>query len=183
MLQNFNHHNRCEQIHHAPGVDERSGGEALQYTALPGAYGQSCGHEDPKSRKILQKMAEGTLPNVVFTDEKKFDIQQVVHQKNDWVWHFSSSTEGRIDTRYQNPQSVMVWAAVTETGRSPLLFVPSVIELKFWRVACCQEALPRSSLLPVIGLCALSRFQDYPVLDSEENPLIHKQGRLACRDS
>ena len=82
-----------------------------------------------KCRKLLQDIAEGTLPNLVFTDEKKFDIQQAVNQKNDRVWASSSTTEGRIVTRRQNPQSVMVWAAVTTTGRSLLLFVPTGVKL------------------------------------------------------
>ena len=69
-------------------------------------------------RKLLQDIAEGTLPNLVFTDEKKFDIQQAVNQKNDRVWASSSTTERRIVTRRQNAQSAMVWAAVTATGRS-----------------------------------------------------------------
>ena len=32
-----------------------------------------------KCRKLFQDIAEGTLPNLVFTDEKKFDIQQAVN--------------------------------------------------------------------------------------------------------
>ena len=78
-------------------------------------------------------MADGTLPNLMITDEKKFDIQQVVNQQNNRDCASSSSTEGRIVTRRQNPQSVMVWAAVTETGRSPLLFVPSWVKLNSQR--------------------------------------------------
>ena len=79
--------------------------------------------------KLWQGIAEGTLPNLVFTDEKKFDIQQAVNQKNDRVWASSSTTEGRIVTRRQNPPSAMVWAAVTATGRSPLLFIPTGMKL------------------------------------------------------
>ena len=82
-----------------------------------------------KCRKILQDIAEGTLPNLVFTDEKKFDIQQAVNQKSDRVWASSSTTEGRIVTRRQNPQSVMVWAVVIATRRSLLLFVPTGVKL------------------------------------------------------
>ena len=81
-----------------------------------------------KCRKLLQEIAEGTLPNLVFTD-KKFNIQQAVNQKNDRVWASSSTTEGRIVTRRQNPQSVMVWAAVTAIGRSLLLFIPTGVKL------------------------------------------------------
>ena len=75
-------------------------------------------------KEILHEMADGTLPNLGFTDEKKFDIKQVVSQQNDRVWVSSLSTEGRLVTRRQNPQSVMVWPAVTETESFPLLFVP-----------------------------------------------------------
>ena len=82
-----------------------------------------------KCRKLLQDIAEGMLPNLVFTDKKKFDIQQAVNQKNDRVWASSFTTKGRIVTRRQNPQSVMVWAVVTATGRSPLLFVPTGVKL------------------------------------------------------
>ena len=82
-----------------------------------------------KCRKILKDIDEGTLLKLVFTDKKKFDIQQVVNQQNDRSWA-SSATEGRIIiTRHQNPQSVMVWAAVTANRRSPLLFVPSGVKL------------------------------------------------------
>ena len=82
-----------------------------------------------KCKKLLQDITEGTLPNLVFTDEKKFDIQQAVNQKNNRVWVSSSTTEGRIVTRCQNLQSVMVWVAVTTTGRSLLLFVPTGVKL------------------------------------------------------
>ena len=40
----------------------------------------------------------------------------------------------------------------------------------------------QGGLVPATGRCALSRFQDHPVLDSEENPFIHKQGNLACKE-
>ena len=86
-----------------------------------------------KCRKILKDIDEGTLPNLVFTDEKKFDIEQVVNQQNDRVWASSSATEERIVTRHQNPQSVMIWAAVTGTGRSLVLFVPSGVKLNSQR--------------------------------------------------
>ena len=46
--QNLDHRSRCEQIHHASGVEGQSGSEVIQDAASPGAYGQSCGHEGPK---------------------------------------------------------------------------------------------------------------------------------------
>ena len=76
------------------------------------------------------KSIKARSPNLVFTDEKKFDIQQVVNQLNDRVWGSSISVKGRIATRRQYPQSVMTWAAVTPSGRSPLVFVPSGGEIE-----------------------------------------------------
>ena len=82
-----------------------------------------------KCRKLLQDITEDMLPNLLFTDKNKFGIQQAVNQKNNRVWASSSTTEGRIVTRRQNLQSVMVWAAVTTTRRSPLCFVPTGVKL------------------------------------------------------
>ena len=63
-------------------------------------------------------------------------------------------------------------------------WTPSATSPTFWRVACCPG--PRSTskdfLVPATGLCTLSHFQDRPVIDSEKNPLIHKQGSLACME-
>ena len=76
---------------------------------------------------------------------KKFDIQQVVNQQNDRVWGSSSSVKGRIATRRQYPQSVMIWAAVTPSGRSPLVFVPSGLKLNSERYV---SDILESHLLP-----------------------------------
>ncbi|KAF2368551.1 Immunoglobulin-like domain [Trinorchestia longiramus] len=46
-----------------------------------------------RSRHILIEVAQGLLPNLVFTDEKIFDIQQVVNHQNDRIWSSSSSVE------------------------------------------------------------------------------------------
>ena len=82
-----------------------------------------------RSHCILNQIAQDMLPNLVFTDKKKFTIQQVVNYQNDRVWSASNSSEGRIVMRCQNAQSVMVLAAVTATGRSWLVFVPSGVKL------------------------------------------------------
>ena len=62
-------------------------------------------------------------------DGRRHDAEPRVHGREE-IRH---PTGGKIVTRRQNPQPVMVWAAVTETGRSPLLFVPSGVKLNFQR--------------------------------------------------
>ncbi|KAF2353638.1 hypothetical protein FHG87_015606 [Trinorchestia longiramus] len=53
-------------------------------------------------------------------------LQQVVNHENDQVWS-SSLVEGRIVMRRQNAQSVILWVAVTATGK--LVFVPCGVKL------------------------------------------------------
>ncbi|KAF2361411.1 hypothetical protein FHG87_007834 [Trinorchestia longiramus] len=98
-----------------------------------------------RSRHILFEIAKDTLPNLVFTDERKIDIQQVVSHQNDRVSSSSSSVEDRIVTRRQNAQSVMVWATVTPTGRSLLVFVPCEVKLNSERYI---SLILKSKLLP-----------------------------------
>ena len=119
-----------------------------------------------KCRKLLQDITEGMLPNLVFTDEKKFDIQQAVNQKNDRVWASSSMTKGRIVTRHQNFQSVMVWAAVTAIRRSPLLFVPTGVKLNSERYI---SDILEGCLLP----WAKQHFKDEPWTLQQDSPPSH----------
>ena len=102
----------------------------------------------------------------MLTDEKKFDAQQVVNQQNEQVWNSSSSTEGRIVSRYQNSPSVGIWAAVTETGKSPLLFVPFGVKLNSQRyIADILE----NCLLP----WAKKHFQGLPWSLQQNFALVH----------
>ena len=86
-----------------------------------------------RCQHILNLMKDGKVPNLVFTDEKKFDVQQCLNHQNDRVWSRDGSVEGRSVSRRQNPLSVMVWAAIIATGRSPLVFVLSGVKLNSQR--------------------------------------------------
>ncbi|KAF2351789.1 hypothetical protein FHG87_017456 [Trinorchestia longiramus] len=48
-----------------------------------------------RSRYIRNEIAQSKLPNLVLTDERKFDIQHVVNHQNDRIWSSSSSAEAR----------------------------------------------------------------------------------------
>ena len=95
-----------------------------------------------RCQHILNLMKDGTVPNLVFMDEKEFDIQQCLNHQNDRVWSRDGSVEGRRVTRHQNALSVMVWAAISATGRSPLVFVPSGTKLNRQRYILKAELLP-----------------------------------------
>ena len=118
-----------------------------------------------KCRKILKDIDEGMLPNLVFTDEKKFDIQQVVNQQNDRVWASLSATEERIVTRCQNP-SLSWFGQLSQQLGGPPPFCPiwSLIELP----VVCMDIL-EGFRLP----WANQHFQGKPCTLQQDSALSH----------
>ena len=78
---------------------------------------------------LLSRLEAGTPPNLVFRDEKKFDVQHHVNRQNDCVWSRDGEIQPRRVTQAQGAGSVMVWAAVTKSGRSPFVFVEQGVKL------------------------------------------------------
>lgn len=79
-----------------------------------------------KAKELIRLHASGQLPNIVFSDESIFKIEQSFNSQNDRVYLKGKSNENlqlRTVTRKQAPPYVMVWAAVTADGRSPLVFL------------------------------------------------------------
>lgn len=93
---------------------------------------QELNHAQKKMRlkrsKALIRMYDcGQLPNLVFSDEKTFCVEQFVNKQIDRVWLKGRSSDHSDELRVTRPQGaaqVMVWSAVTEIGRS-LLFLKS----------------------------------------------------------
>ena len=82
-----------------------------------------------RARILLSRLEAGTLPNLVFSDEKKFDVQHYVNPQNNRVWSRDGEVGPQRVIRAQGAASVMVWAAVTKSGRSPLVFVEQGVKL------------------------------------------------------
>ena len=82
-----------------------------------------------RARVLLSHLEAGMLPNLVFSDEKKFDIQHYVNPQNDCLWSHDRKVGPQRVTQAQGAASVMVWAVVTESGISPLVFVDQGIKL------------------------------------------------------
>lgn len=80
------------------------------------------------SKALIRLLDDGEFPNSEFSDEKTFCIEPYFKKQNDRVWlqgrASNHSGELRV-TRRQEAAQIMVWAAVTENGRSPLLFQPT----------------------------------------------------------
>lgn len=85
-----------------------------------------------RARALKALHERGELENIVFSDEKIFTVQQYVNKQNDRVWLQGKSNDNlddRIAVRKQAPASVMVWAAVTSNGRSPLVFIEKGVKV------------------------------------------------------
>ena len=98
-----------------------------------------------RCQHIRNLMKDRTVQNFLFTAEKKFDVQQCLNHQNYGVWSRDGSVEGRRVNCRQNPLSVMVWAAITATGRSSLVFIASGVELNSQCYILDAELLPWAS--------------------------------------
>ena len=82
-----------------------------------------------RARILLTHLEAGMLPNLIFSNKKKFDVQHYVSSQNDHVWLHDGEIGPQRVTWAQGVASVMVWAAITESGRSPLVFVEQGVKL------------------------------------------------------
>ena len=145
-----------------------------------------------RCRHLLNRMEDGMLPNLVFSDEKKFDVEQCVNHQNDCVWGKNASVEGRRVSRRQNLTSVMVWVGRHSHWKVSSRFraLRSKIEhpavhlgyFGRWTVAMGQRALRGSSLDLPARLGALTWLKNDPTVDSGPHPGVHQQGRLALKE-
>lgn len=99
-----------------------------------------------RSKLLLRRAARGDFPNIVFSDEKNFPMEQYLNKQNDRVWLAERSSENldhRTVGRNQHPPQVMVWAAVTANGRSPIVFIePGVkVNATYYREKVLEAAL------------------------------------------
>jgi len=83
-----------------------------------------------RAKELKRLHTSDEIPNIVFSDEKIFTIEQFVNKQNDWVWLTERSNENaRLATRSHHPAQVMVWAAVTADGRFPLVFLEPAVKI------------------------------------------------------
>ena len=63
---------------------------------------------------LLSPIQDDTLPNLVFSDEKKFDFEHHFNTQNDRVWLMNEDEGSRVGATRQCSASVMVSTAVTQ---------------------------------------------------------------------
>ena len=83
-----------------------------------------------RSKMLLNKLLNGTRPQVLSTDEKLFAFQAIHNSQNDRTWIESKDSVHQTSFRRQKPASVMVWAGVTTTGlKTPLIFIEASVKI------------------------------------------------------
>ena len=85
-----------------------------------------------RSKAMLLRFTGGLHHQIVFSDEKLFTVEQSLNQQNHRILATSKDSlpqEQFHVYRTQKPMSVMVWAGVTSTSRTPLVFVPQGVKI------------------------------------------------------
>ena len=86
-----------------------------------------------RSSLLLNELCHGMAGEVVWSDEKIFTVEMAHNRQNDRVICKSvlESPAGKHGFRSMKPASVIVWAAVSATWKSPLIFVDKNIKINF----------------------------------------------------
>jgi transposase len=86
-----------------------------------------------RSNALLQRYDFGDVERIVFSDEKLFVVEEHLNAQNDRVVYAASfeAIPERVRTvqRFQKPGSAMVWGAVSNRGKFPLVFVESGVKI------------------------------------------------------
>ena len=85
-----------------------------------------------RSKALLRRHKDGTLRNIIFSDEKLFTVEAI-------------PGNAKKIMKTQKAASLMVWAAVSLEGRSPLIFIASGVKIN--RDVYIQEIL-EAGLIP-----------------------------------
>ena len=82
-----------------------------------------------KSRVMKRRVAAGRLNQVLFTDEKIFTVQRIHNSQNQRELLRKKSLAQKIIQRSLFPRSVMVWAGICATGKTPLVFIDRNVKI------------------------------------------------------
>uniref|UniRef100_A0A1I7WH57 HTH_Tnp_Tc3_2 domain-containing protein n=1 Tax=Heterorhabditis bacteriophora TaxID=37862 RepID=A0A1I7WH57_HETBA len=81
---------------------------------------------------LTEKMKQGRAPNVLFTDEKISTVNSTCNSQNSRQ-HLQRghqrSEKASVNSRSHFPSSVMVWAGITASGKTPLVFVEKNVKI------------------------------------------------------
>uniref|UniRef100_A0A914EKN8 Tc1-like transposase DDE domain-containing protein n=1 Tax=Acrobeloides nanus TaxID=290746 RepID=A0A914EKN8_9BILA len=84
-------------------------------------------------KQRLRRFQNDSHRSIVFSNEKMFTIEEKFNKQNNQIIARNieeANQRGRIVKRRAFPKPVMVWAAITSDGKSPLVFVEPDLKVK-----------------------------------------------------
>ena len=122
-----------------------------------------------RAKILLNKLKAGTDTNeIIFSDEKLFTVESIFNRQNDRVLAKSSADipdSTRSVFRREKPSSVMVWAAISKTWKSPIIFVPQGAKVN-------TNAYIETILTPALQ-AAKKHFKDKPFIFQQDGAPSH----------
>ena len=76
-----------------------------------------------RARKMRRLAAAGRHHSILFTDEKIFTVEQYHNSQNNRQLLPKGSLNPPTVSRSYFPTSIMVWAGICATGKTPLVFL------------------------------------------------------------
>uniref|UniRef100_A0A8R1IP00 HTH luxR-type domain-containing protein n=1 Tax=Caenorhabditis japonica TaxID=281687 RepID=A0A8R1IP00_CAEJA len=101
-----------------------------------------------KCRKLLQHFQVRRVSDVIWTDEKIFTIEPLPNRQNQRQLlskDDSMSPKRRLAHNRLFPKSVMVWAGITATGKTPLVFIERNVKINsevYQKIVLMDNLLP-----------------------------------------
>uniref|UniRef100_A0A2Q4SN30 HTH luxR-type domain-containing protein n=1 Tax=Caenorhabditis japonica TaxID=281687 RepID=A0A2Q4SN30_CAEJA len=101
-----------------------------------------------KCRKLLQHFQVRRVSDVIWTDEKIFTIEPLPNRQNQRQLlskDHSMSPKRRLAHNRLFPKSVMVWAGITATGKTPLVFIERNVKINsevYQKIVLMDNLLP-----------------------------------------
>jgi inhibitor of nuclear factor kappa-B kinase subunit alpha len=123
-----------------------------------------------RCKALLKRFADGSHKTILFSDEKLFSIEAHFNKQNDRILAPDMSTankSGRLVSRSAHPASVMVWAGITATGKTPLVFVDLGVKVN-------QENYRNNILRVVVEPWAMEHFGNQPWTFQQDSAPAHR---------
>ena len=135
---------------------------------------------EARTKILLNKLKAGTdTSEIIFSDEKLFTVEAICNRQNNRVLAKSSADipdSTRSVFRRQKSSSVMMWAAISKTWKSPLIFVPQGAKVN-------TKAYIETILTPALQ-AAKKHFKDKPFIFQQDGAPSHtsKKTQKWCQD-
>lgn len=120
-----------------------------------------------RCRALLRRAGGNRWENILFTDEKIFTLEQAHNHQNDRIWSTSAPGPSSAVEHRQYPQSVMVWAGICASGKTPLVFVDQGVKIN-------QQVYQRDILLDVVLPWSQQHFGDTEWTFQQDSAPAHR---------